>query len=694
MLLLALLSMLNVICQANFKEKESLVKMKDMIRVGYPDHANLKLYQENVASEAHRTHFLEIVCIALPGPLSVSWRAEASSQAISPIESELMMLPRCSRFYLKQYLWLKNPGRVDLVSDVEYTLGGRAHQIKVTSPMVPLRPDGGWGSSPETLRPSDYFDGNPATPKVAQDHCPEEITLVTAAMDLMDEWEAPQRHWTVYADGLRRLLLLDCAAVVFVDSKIKDYISLDVKSKVQVEVLDREHLEDLSFFPRMQALRNSSWKGFQWNWGKVSESALYLSLVLLKPYLIARAARMAKSRSTTLLWIDSVPSCLHCMEDSALSTSWLHSLGMDGRIFATIYRGTSTLCRRKNADAEGGLPCKDLPAYTVKGSFFAMRAEQALWLEREYDNVMDEMLLRGFLLTEEYYLSAVTKRFPDKFVLYDRSNNPLEDDLECIPHCMLATKNPKPFFTFPPSGSQVHLDNCTLQWDVENKEDDILVFVGLRVLEDSLHDADHGAREWIEVRYTSARHMNFQLNPNTLYEAQVSVYPPYFASTATTKFRTLPREEYEYVSSDGFLDSRDQIIESWENGMKRRRGGLCAFVASRYMFDQTRQELLEGNALDLLAYCEEQESQIIWLQFAEAANILSQVDEIMLVHLDGTAAEEDEFARALETAYEKLEEGGLLMGDSSRDESSHVNVTEHVNVNLAPAARAVARFSG
>ena len=48
--------------------------------------------------------------------------------------------------------------------------------------------------------------------------CPEGLTLVTAAVDLMSTWEAPQRHWSAYLDGVRYLLALRCRLVVFVDA--------------------------------------------------------------------------------------------------------------------------------------------------------------------------------------------------------------------------------------------------------------------------------------------------------------------------------------------------------------------------------------------------------------------------------------------------------------------------------------------
>ncbi|EKX46341.1 hypothetical protein GUITHDRAFT_107947 [Guillardia theta CCMP2712] len=631
------------------------------IQIRYPQVLHRAVLSEPIASQPMRSYFLEISSGPLPVTLVHGWHYAGTADLVDQhnVRDQLVM-PRCSIVIIKQDIWLKTSSKCEVRSQVLFSVNNQQYELNISNKIVPLR-------HAETMQSE---SGSEAThldllqsrddPPPSKRACPAGITLVTAAMDLTSEWRSPQRHWVHYAGGIRKIVSLGCPTIAFLDSKIEQSLSPEESQLLRVEKIERAELRKLPFFDRMQEMRNESWKSFGWNWHKVSESPYYLALVLLKPHLIARAARMLGQSSTTMLvWIDSVPSCFGCLDGHDISTSWVDELVDNKRILVSSYHATQRFCKHTDMTQQGGLPCQELPPFTIKGSFMAMKGKEALWLEEEYSSVMHEVMSNGFLLTEEFYLSIVAKRHPRMFSIFDRSDNPMGYDLECIPLCMIAKDNPSLRILFPSYNSTIVAEKGILRWEVDHHQENMLFIVGIRALDPLRDPADDS--EWTEVEYTSATYKQFPLLSNMLYEAKVTLHPPHFALTATTRFRTEPQEEENFVDADRAADSRGNIFESWHWSMERNStSGLCVFLVTDRL-EATEWRIAEATVTDMILFCSDKGYETSWLTY-EGLALLERHVRPLLVHLDAMGVGVEMYEKALEFVYERLEHGDLLLG--------------------------------
>lgn len=348
---------------------------------------------DSISGEGQRTYRIELVS----GPAAVAgelrWWVEALADEARLYQTELPLndgqqagivsrwvsLEACSSRVFSQNVWLVStmdrvPFRTHAV--FSWRWGSHMQQVSTQGVGVPLRLNSissGWGTPQDAHSTGerggdDNWDGREGGGGDVG-MCPDGLTLVTAAVDLMHTWQAPQRHWSAYVNGVRRLMRLRCPLVVFVDSAKVALLQGDahMHDKVKLVPFDVADIHAAAeaafgegFVEHLPLLRSQSWKKRSWNWAKVAESPEYLTLVILKPLLFARATAHVPVGGRTaaggeeeggedlFVWVDSVMDCLTLLRPP-LSAETVRSRASNGRVFATAYAGVGTICIGKNA---------------------------------------------------------------------------------------------------------------------------------------------------------------------------------------------------------------------------------------------------------------------------------------------------------------------------------------------------------
>jgi len=492
--------------------------------------------EDEIAGEGQRTYRIELE----NGPAVVSgelrsW-VEAETDDVNLVQTEYpqanphkpglvaqwVELEACSSRVFTQNVWLVSTMagvRFRTHATFTWNWGTHTHEIATHAGGVPLNLSAsrsGWGArhAPDE-RGAQSETGDVPAPSAA---CPEGMTIVTAAVDLMATWEAPQRHWSAYVEGVELLLALQCPLVAFVDGPKIPLLQRAMHRRARLIPFDINDIRaaaadafGASFGERLRQMRTQSWKTRRWNWAKVADSEEYLTLVLLKPLLFARATEGSvgggsESGEGLYVWMDSVRDCLELLKPP-LSLEALHSrlqsevhsgadtgTGRAGRrdVFATAYAGIGTICANSAQDVDG-LPCQLLPGFSIKASFFAASRGAARWLAGQYTKALFRGLDAGYLLTEEYYLAMVVREEPARFALLDRSDNPLFDDDHCLPHSLLMPQDalPRLEIRWPPDGATLSPEEAVVIFDfrpghtdqcLQHSEETTLFVIGVREL--------------------------------------------------------------------------------------------------------------------------------------------------------------------------------------------------------------------
>ena len=349
--------------------------------------------------------------------------AGGAQGARTGLVSQWVEIAACSSQIYTQNVWLVSTMEgVPFRAHAAFTWrwGGLTQDVATQVPGVPLKVNAAsaWGHS--ALPPAPKEDRPPLPPAFP---CPEGLTLVTAAVDLTSSWQAPQRTWEAYGAGVRRLLALHCPILVFVDQERMPALEEYVHELAQLVPLNMERLHAEAadafgpdFASQVRHLRDARWKTRKWNWSKIAESEAYLTLILLKPILFARAALLLPPPSKgggVHVWVDSVKDCLALLQPP-LTVEVLEQRVRDGRVFVTAYAGLGSICKGSESDVDG-LPCALLPNFSVKASFFAAQRSSVGWLAARYIDKVVAALSQGYLLTEEYYLAMLVRSHRPRF---------------------------------------------------------------------------------------------------------------------------------------------------------------------------------------------------------------------------------------------------------------------------------------
>mmetsp|Transcript_27439 Transcript_27439/g.64742 ORF Transcript_27439/g.64742 Transcript_27439/m.64742 type:complete len:754 (+) Transcript_27439:119-2380(+) len=690
--------------------------------VSYPHALNFGVTAEQVSSEAHRTYYIELAAglREIQGELSwnvtmtmgVSLTGEPIGGGFQAID---MTVGRCGRRHVQQDIWLKTDFPFKTTALFHFEVGAQrlsafAEEAGITLNRHLPPPSSSSSSSlpdpPSSSSPSPSSSSSSSLSRSSV--CPRDVTFVTAAVDLSQEWDRPQRHASAYAHGVRILLDTGCPVVAYVSREQLEMHHDALHPLARLEPLDQEQIRLFRHLAAIDALRTDAWKAHKWNWSKLSASLLYFALVLMKPSLLNDVAMENPYNSSLFVWVDSVPTCLKYWSGTP-TFDLLRERTAGDKVFASVFAGVALHCKSFEHVTQG-LPCPELPDFTVKGNLLAGSAPALRWLALEFDTLLTLMLARGFLLTEEYYLAILAKAWPRFFALQDRSLNPLFLDQHCLPLRLLMGKPPEMDLIWPREGDvlaseevhvRFHFSDPSIPLDEQTfviAVRDVLLWEDLRASEGP-KSLDRRA---LTLFHTRDKTMQLRL-PAGRYSLQA--YAPLSVNALSTlvEFEVKPRGFGEEVDWDLALDSRTHLLQRISAGEFLAAAGACVMLGG-----------MLGAAADVESLCRlqgrrvlrgELERECSWARGCFRRSSLNACVDMLaeeplaLVHVDGVGLSANELLHNLLWWRRRLPTGGMLVGSSFFDGSfydacSHSLLSSSVQEGVSLFAASLSRRVG
>jgi FkbM family methyltransferase len=252
-----------------------------------------------------------------------------------------------------------------------------------------------------------------------------DVTLVTGLWDtgrgnLSGIWARP---YEFYLEKFKDVLELDCNLIVFGDNNLKEFVS-KYRSSHNTEFVDCD-LEWFKFqqsFASIDKIRSSKEWQTQSQW--ITESPMaklefYMPIVISKMFLLKKAINLNKFNSNFYYWIDAGITNTVALE--LLSTDILESIPQLTE--KNLFIGFPY---RSNWSEVQGLSHKDFENLTgdkfdilLRGTFFGGHKKSLTQLIELYANLLDNLLAKDILGTEEILFSILMHQYPNMIEYFE-----------------------------------------------------------------------------------------------------------------------------------------------------------------------------------------------------------------------------------------------------------------------------------
>lgn len=251
------------------------------------------------------------------------------------------------------------------------------------------------------------------------------ITFVSAALNINRHDRGFDAH---YIDSLEKILSTEYPIVLFAEEQYHEKIKkMRRDGPLTLIKFEKEDLDNFYFYNDIQKIiTDTAWiKQADWMQSSVIRSEYYISLTLMKQYLLEKAIRLNRFGSDNYYWIDAGMFSSYGIPGE-LDDYNFENLPSDKLFMPTFWYNTDTEIHGYNINKMTEI-CKLKPNYVCRATIFGGNKDAILKMTDPFYQMVKESIDAGCIGTEESIYTMLSIKRKNMFNLFEMPNGDIKN---------------------------------------------------------------------------------------------------------------------------------------------------------------------------------------------------------------------------------------------------------------------------